>query len=280
MSEKTNNPHQLPSMFLTQETPENPPNGTIDLFTQYTEELTDFDAIFTLQMNLTISSHQSDEMNIQTFTLDCDSGEYVEFVDGVPANFVKYTTTLIIGSNRTTDHTNQVDLIDPFKCYFYSDFFRLHPSTLKMVTSPQPEPYDTKIALEKGIWNIDQLGTFQLAHIGDLLHPTVKFSHIPSDTILQIKKSSQPIDISDPESLLNLRDFLVQDRKKLEILENTIRYYNEKMRCYLERMTFERDQRQIALDKMYKVRGGTPEIYHSIMEDCETKIARMMGKIA
>lgn len=208
--------------------------------------------------------------------------KYVEFRNGRPYYFVTYHMIVNIGSSKDMNinigliDTSESDKILTDQINFYSDYFIHHPSK---ISKKSDECLGIRTAcykslfIDQGIWCTNCFSDFYSAHkLKLIIHNEMKFTNIPTHSILYIGKDIERIDENKPGSIPDINKFLDKDKQRVGILQSSINHTENKIKTITERLSAIRDYNQNTLDKMLSIRGGTLEKYLDMIKEYDDKI--------
>lgn len=202
------------------------------------------------------------------------SEQHVEFDDGRPKYFVVYQLIISVGSAKDPEIDRgfavcQNGKISIGDCNFHCDYFHCHPSDIKVV-----ECLDKNCGLHnKGIWCLNCNGEFKYAsQLGKFMHESIKLSSVPRHSVVYVEKIKEAIDESNFESMANVKKFLDSDKKKISILQSSIRGTEDKIRKITDKLLGEKSYKQSVLDKMLAYRGGNLDAYIKMIMDFDVKL--------
>lgn len=253
-------------------------SANTDIYEKYATELIGLDSTFGdfTQLIDFVGCPQYNEMTSLMYS--AISEQHVEFCDGRPSYFVIYQLFVSIGSAKDPTLDRGIaslsnGKIDFSECNIHSDYFFQHPLNVKIVECCDKQCNQNKEFINKGIWCLSCNGEFKHAsQLKLFMRDTIKFTSIPRHSITHIEKISTKIDENDLECIKNVKNFLEQDKKKITILQSSIRGTEEKIKQIVEKLQTEKLYKQDILDKMLQLRGGSLDNYIHMLMDFDLKL--------
>jgi hypothetical protein len=214
-------------------------------YSTYIDELINFVAVVRNFRQITCDTYDlpSEYTSYSSLLFTADAGEFIEFINSEPVNFIKYEFLLNIGSMR--DPKFPVGLIsasesepefDVSLCNIYADYFRNMPT--KQIS-------------------INVLIT--------LMYKAVEIQKIPQNSVLRINKKVRPIDFDNPDDINMISDFLRNERKLINMLQKSIFDADEQIKQVVKFMTERKQLNERKLNSILLNRGGSIESHEILL---------------
>ena len=214
--------------------------------------------------------------NSQQSLLYCtETDEFVEFVGGKPGLFVKYFAIIVLGSSKSVNDPLAIVPINQnvqfSECNFYIDYFKTHPSNITIINCN-----DGKCSIKTNVinnkWCEKCHEKFTADKLYYFLHPQIKISETPRNSIICIEKSISMINYDDLESLVKIKKFLNSDRRKIDLILANINNADERMKKIVETIQTEKKFNQEKITKLLSIRGGSMDEYCKTISAVNYKI--------
>jgi len=259
-------------------------------YDKYYDELTSFDTTFGNFRQITTDSSEMTTNNYslcsdssyytpqQSLLFSVETDDFVEFCDGKPSLFVKYHAIIIVGSSKFQKNSLAIcpiddNFVDFNECNFYSDYFLHHPTNIKITNSCCDGGCEFDIH-KKGLWCDKCFGNFNVAsNLIYIMHENIKFSEMPMDSILYIEKFIWNADDS-MDSLVKIKNFLDNDKRKIELLQTRIGITSRKMQLMVNTMQTEIKCNENKIINLLLTRGGSMEEYQNTIDQINEKIRK------
>jgi hypothetical protein len=211
----------------------------------------------------------------QSLLYGAETEEFVEFVDGKPGLFVKYYTLIVIGSSKiATDCMAMAPVLENVEfhnCNFYLDYFKIHPLDISM-TNCSDGICNIETNIPNKNWCQKCYGNFTADKLLYLLHPQIRISEMPRDSIIFIHKNIGEINHHDLKSLVKVKNFLINDKKKIDLIQTRINNADERMKKFIDIIQIENKFNHEKLTKLLADRGGSIYEYHKTIDEINDKI--------
>ncbi|AUL79600.3 hypothetical protein QJ857_gp0559 [Tupanvirus soda lake] len=208
----------------------------------------------------------------------CETDEYVEFYEGKPSFFYKYYIIVVIGSSKSMNDPMGVVPYD-FKenichfeyCNFYLDYFKINPFDVKLIKC---ENNSCSIESNKinNPWCQNCCGIFDATKFVKMINSEMKFCEMPRNSVLSIGKEIKYIDFNDTNSLTKVKNFLENDKKKIDSIQNRINNADERMKKIIEVIQTEKKFNQEKINKLLSIRGGSMEEYCKTINEVDSML--------
>ena len=234
--------------------------------------------VFQLGKNVEMNNYT----DVTSLLYVAETDDFVEFKEGKPDLLIKYVLILSVGSSKSIeDPIGHVTLsetghCDFDKCNFYLDYFWVNPTRISEITCTEHTCH-LEQQLEIKTWCSTCHGTYYSSkNLGYIMHPMVRFSKIPKDSILCITKLVEKVDNTNPESLLKVKIFLEKDKKKIDIIQARINDSDERLRKYMEELAIERKYNIEKISYLLSTRGGSMDAYMQTIKEYNNKVSTVI----
>ena len=255
----------------------------MELIDNYYDELVEWSAIIGNFQQLTDTTENAnfqfgEESNLDPYTkttsllYTAETDDFAEFVNGKPAFLIKYYLILSTGSSKNiSDPTGYAPDGDFQQCNFYLDYFWINPLKINEIECAEKVcKIDEK--LSHFSWCSTCHGHFNSANnLVNLIHPALRFTKIPKNSIVYIGKTVTPID-DELETAVKVKKFLDVDKQKLNILQARIDATEEKIKKFMEGMNREKRHCGEKIDYLLSIRGGSMEAYLATIQKYDEKL--------
>ena len=244
-----------------------------------------FDELINLNLPMENLKQLSNETPDKIIRIDCDpqmslvyraTSEYFEFINGEPKILTKYYIYFIVGSSKNSNdivgtctiNENEESIYE--KCYFHDDFFILNPSIIKKLNCSDMCHVNSNLNL--GLWCKKCHGDLTLLNLNLLFKKDIKIANIPKDAVFYIEKKLKNVEFNNLIHLTKIKNYLVKDKKKIELLQLKISNAQEKIKKLIDLLQPEIKNNQIIMEMLLSYRGGSMEKYLDTINDINQKI--------
>lgn len=194
------------------------------------------------------------------------SDYHINFKNNIPESLYQYTIIFIVGHSKIENENIGMypsNKFDATTCYFYYDYFKIHPS--EIIYENCNNNFKCDIG-EKKKWCNKCWGEISVHTLKKIIHEKINFAEMPISSIVNVEKKIIKIDYDNKDLIDLTYECLIRDKKKIDIIHNRIILAYEKLDKIKKELEYEINDNIEKLDSLLANKGGSLSEYDKLIK--------------